>query len=104
MWQDFGSSPPFEQSRPCRFLEAPPPPFLKGPGPFIWHYVRQRPWHFAALVLLVGGAASAAVGAQYTTKLLVDTMTERNGAHESLLHGSGRWRPEMAGVGGQLLL
>src|SRR3954464_9172624 len=83
MWQDFESSPPFEQARPCRVLEAPPPPFLKGPGPFIWHYVRLRPWHFAALVLLVIGAASAAVGAQYTTKLLVDTMTERKGAHEA---------------------
>lgn len=51
------------------------PPFLQGPGAFIWHYVRSRPLHFSALALMVIGAAACAVYVQYVMKLLVDAMT-----------------------------
>src|SRR5215212_1181884 len=54
--------------------EAPPPPFLRGPAAFIFHYVRRRPLHFAALFVMVVGAASCAVAVQYVMKLLVDAM------------------------------
>jgi len=51
------------------------PPFLQGPGAFIWHYVRSRPLHFTALALMVIAAAACAVYVQYVMKLLVDAMT-----------------------------
>ena len=54
--------------------KSPPPPFLRGPGAFILHYVRRRPLQFAALVLMVMGAAGCAVASQYVMKLLVDAM------------------------------
>jgi ATP-binding cassette subfamily B protein len=50
------------------------PPFLQGPGAFIFHYVKARPFHFAALFIMVAGAASCAVAMQYVMKLLVDAM------------------------------
>jgi len=53
---------------------AAAPPFLRGPVPFILHYMRGRAWHFAALVGLVLGAAACAVAMQYAMKLLVDAM------------------------------
>src|SRR4028118_2442659 len=54
--------------------ESPPPPFLRGPGAFILHYVRRRPLEFAALLLMVMGASGCAVASQYVMKLLVDAM------------------------------
>jgi ATP-binding cassette subfamily B protein len=51
------------------------PPFLSGPRAFILHYVRTRPFQFAAVFLMVAAAASCAVGVQYIMKLLVDAMT-----------------------------
>jgi ATP-binding cassette, subfamily B, bacterial len=52
-----------------------PASFLSSPGRFIRHYLRLRPWHFAALFVMVVAAASCAVGVQYVMKLLVDAMT-----------------------------
>ncbi|GGE28600.1 ABC transporter ATP-binding protein [Agaricicola taiwanensis] len=50
------------------------PPFLKGPGPFIRHYIRHRPFHYAAIFLMILGAAGCAVAVQYVMKVLVDAM------------------------------
>ena len=44
------------------------------PVPFLWRYVRRRPWHFGTLFGLIIGAASCAVAVQYGMKLLVDAM------------------------------
>lgn len=44
------------------------------PARFLWHYIRQRPWHFAGLLLLIIGAAGCAVSVQYGMKVLVDAM------------------------------
>ena len=44
------------------------------PVPFLWRYVRRRPWHFGTLFGLIVGAASCAVAVQYGMKLLVDAM------------------------------
>jgi ATP-binding cassette, subfamily B, bacterial len=52
----------------------PAPPFLRRPLSFLAHYVRARPWHFAALLGLVVGAAACSVGVQVGMKLLVDAM------------------------------
>ena len=38
-------------------------------------YVRRRPWHFGALLLLIVGATTCAVSAQYGMKLIVDEMS-----------------------------
>src|SRR5919107_4808263 len=83
MWSDFDFVPLAGGSRSRRPREAPTPPFLKGPEAFILHYLRGRPWHFALLLLMVCGAAGAAVGAQYTMKLLVDAMAGPRGAHSA---------------------
>ena len=71
---------------PDEASEGSLPPFLKGPGAFIWHYVCERPWQFAALALMVIVAASCAVFVQYVMKLVVDAMTARdvNGAWNAL--------------------
>lgn len=53
-------------------VRAQAPPLT--PVPFLWRYVRVRPFHFAAMLLLVTGAASCAVAVQYGMKLLVDAM------------------------------
>ncbi|MBA3517980.1 MAG: ABC transporter ATP-binding protein [Rhizobiales bacterium] len=50
------------------------PPYLSGPGPFVRHYLRLRKPSFAALGVMVVGAASCAVAVQYVMKLLVDAM------------------------------
>jgi ATP-binding cassette subfamily B protein len=55
-------------------IDRQPPPFLRGPGAFILHYVRGRFLQFAALFIMIVGAASCAVGVQYVMKLLVDSM------------------------------
>ena len=52
-------------------LDAPLP---TRPGPFLWRYVRHRPWLFGALFLLIVTAAACSVGVQYGMKLIVDTM------------------------------
>jgi ATP-binding cassette subfamily B protein len=57
------------------------PPFLRGPRAFILHYVRTRPIEFAAVFLMVAGAASCAVGVQYVMKLLVDAMARPSEGH-----------------------
>ena len=51
-----------------------PPPFLRGPGAFIAHYVRARALQFAVLLVTIVGAAGCAVAVQYVMKLLVDAM------------------------------
>jgi ATP-binding cassette subfamily B protein len=51
-----------------------PPPYLREPGAFIFHYVRARSLQFAVLLLMIVGAAGCAVGVQYVMKLLVDAM------------------------------
>jgi ATP-binding cassette, subfamily B, bacterial len=74
MWADHGSSQG-ERHPPARAPGNPETPaFLRRPEAFIAHYVRGRPLNFSALLLMVVGAASCAVGAQYTMKLLVDAM------------------------------
>jgi ATP-binding cassette subfamily B protein len=60
------------------------PPFLRGPGAFISHYVFARLPQFALLFLMVLGAASCAVAVQYVMKLLVDAMAGPRS-------GSGAW-------------
>src|SRR5690606_35390081 len=42
--------------------------------PFLWRYVRKRPWHFGGLTALIVSAAACAVAVQYGMKLLVDAM------------------------------
>src|SRR5690606_18695316 len=44
------------------------------PVPFLWRYVRKRPWHFGGLTALIVSAAACAVAVQYGMKLLVDAM------------------------------
>ena len=48
--------------------------------PFLWRYVRIRPWHFGAMLFLVVGASSCAVAVQYGMKLLVDAMAQEDRA------------------------
>ncbi|MCD5977818.1 ABC transporter ATP-binding protein [Pseudomonas quasicaspiana] len=50
------------------------------PVPFLWRYVRVRPWHFGTMLVLVVGAASCAVAVQYGMKLLVDAMASEDRA------------------------
>lgn len=77
MWTDL-SFPALSRRASSRtsstVAEAPPPPFLRGPGAFVLHYVRGRPLQFAALCTMVVCAAACAVGVQYVMKLLVDAM------------------------------
>lgn len=76
MWTDLGVPAFARQVR--RVAMAPAqraaPPFLRGPGAFIFHYVKARPLNFIGLFVMVAGAASCAVGVQYVMKLLVDAM------------------------------
>jgi ATP-binding cassette subfamily B protein len=51
-----------------------PPEFLRGPGPFIAHYIRAHALQFAILFIMIIGAAGCAVAVQYVMKLLVDAM------------------------------
>ncbi|MDB5878303.1 MAG: transporter related protein [Variovorax sp.] len=44
------------------------------PAPFLWRYVRQRPWLFGILTSLIVLAAACSVGVQYGMKLIVDAM------------------------------
>jgi ATP-binding cassette, subfamily B, bacterial len=50
------------------------PGHLRGPGPFIRHYVSQWRAPFAILLVLIVLGASCAVGVQYQMKFLVDAM------------------------------
>ena len=50
------------------------PPFLRGTGAFVLHYLRARAPAFGALLVIVVTAASCAIAAQYTMKLLVDAV------------------------------
>src|SRR3954466_5743521 len=65
---------PFARRTAGPAAPRPSPPFLRGPGAFILHYVKTRPFQFVAVFLMVSGAASCAVGVQYIMKLLVDAM------------------------------
>ena len=68
-------SPPAAAADPVRFDDAPEaPPHLASSFRFILHHAARWRWHFAAILLLVLGAAGCAVGAQYVLKLLVDAM------------------------------
>ncbi|MPS48002.1 ABC transporter ATP-binding protein [Methylobacillus sp.] len=42
--------------------------------PFLFHYVRIRPWLFGSVFLVIIIAASCAVGVQYAMKMLIDAM------------------------------
>lgn len=42
--------------------------------PFLFYYIRRRPWLFGTVFLVIMGAAGSAVGVQYAMKLLVDAM------------------------------
>ncbi len=42
--------------------------------PFLYLYIKRRPWLFGSVFVIIMGAASAAVGVQYAMKLLVDAM------------------------------
>lgn len=55
-------------------------PIADTPVRFLWRYVRIRPWHFGAMLILVVGAASCAVAVQYGMKLLVDAMAHEDRA------------------------
>lgn len=57
------------------------------PIPFLWRYVRVRPWHFFVMLLLVVGASGCAVAVQYGMKLLVDAMADDKG------HSAQVWEP-----------
>jgi ATP-binding cassette subfamily B protein len=60
---------------PAAEMSAEPPAgHLRGPFPFILHYVRGRPLQFGTLAALVLAAGSCAVALQYVMKLLVDAM------------------------------
>ena len=48
--------------------------FLKGPMPFLGHYIGGRRWHFVGLFLLVLGGSVCSTGVQYVIKLLVDAL------------------------------
>ena len=50
------------------------PPRFDSAAQFILHHVLRWRWHFAAILVLVLGAAGCAVGSQYVLKLLVDAM------------------------------
>ena len=73
MWADHGSSQG-ERHPPAR---APgnreTPAFLRRPEAFIAHYVRGRPLNFSALLLMVVGAASCAVGASTRLDVVRDS-------------------------------
>lgn len=64
------------------------PPFLKGPGAFLAHYVRSKLLAFTILALMVVAAASCAVAVQYAMKILVDAMAAS--------HDSGRAKMALA--------
>ncbi len=53
---------------------SPQAPFPNRPVPFLMRYVRLRRLNFAALIAIVVGAASCAVGVQFGMKLIVDAM------------------------------
>jgi ATP-binding cassette, subfamily B, bacterial len=42
--------------------------------PFLYLYIKHRPWLFGSVFVIIMGAASSAVGVQYAMKLLVDAM------------------------------
>jgi ATP-binding cassette subfamily B protein len=46
--------------------------------PFLLRYVRLRPWLFSAVLLIIVGGASCAVGVQYAMKMLIDAMDADN--------------------------
>jgi ATP-binding cassette subfamily B protein len=50
------------------------PPFARGAGAFILHYVKIRRWAFLALLVMICAAAVCGVGVQYSMKLIVDGM------------------------------
>ncbi len=49
-------------------------PFPSRAVPFIWHYLKRRPWLFAGLLLVLTGAAGCALFVQFAMRLLVDGM------------------------------
>lgn len=77
MWNDLSfPALPRRTSNVARSTPADnqPPPFLRGPGAFILHYVRAHLLQFTVLAAMIVGAAGCAVGVQYVMKLLVDAM------------------------------
>ncbi|MFC2973331.1 ABC transporter ATP-binding protein [Azotobacter bryophylli] len=60
----------------------PKPLILPGqPVPFLWRYLRLRPWHFGFMFLLIFSASSCAVAVQYGMKLLVDALASNDRQH-----------------------
>jgi ATP-binding cassette, subfamily B, bacterial len=60
------------------------PPFPIHAGPFIWHYVLRRRWHFGVLLALLIGGASCAVAVQYGMRILVDAMSASEGDRDAV--------------------
>ena len=64
-----------------------PKPRLQLPGqplPFLWRYVRMRPWNFSLLFVLICGGAICAVAVQYGMKLLVDALASGDRQHADM--------------------
>jgi ATP-binding cassette subfamily B protein len=54
---------------------AAQPRALKSAAAFMGHYVRERPYHFGALLVLVLAAAGCGIGVQYGMKMMIDAMS-----------------------------
>ena len=61
------------------------PPRFGSAARFIQYHVLRWIWHFAAIMVLVLGAAGCAVGSQYVLKLLVDAMAGPRELTQSLV-------------------
>jgi ATP-binding cassette, subfamily B, bacterial len=61
---------------PCRYAARP--------FAFFFHYVGQRPWSHAAMIVAVLAAVGCSIGAQYGIKFLVDTLGGGAAAAEHL--------------------
>src|SRR5580658_8737117 len=55
--------------------------YASRPFSFILHYLRQRPWSHAVIIVAVLSAVACSVGTQYGVKFLVDTLSRGAGAN-----------------------
>lgn len=70
---------------------------LGGAAAFVAHYLFARPLGFAAVLLLVTGAAVCAVLAQYAMKLLVDALAAPQAGHGGVRRALGLFLALIAG-------